>query len=49
MKFYIKFGENLLKICEISKLILETFESKDFRIIKLDQVEISEINILKKF
>ncbi len=36
-------------MCGISKLISRTFESKNFRILNLNQVEITEINILKKF
>ncbi len=33
-KFYIKFGDSLWKTCGISKLILRTFESTNFRITK---------------
>ncbi len=33
-KSYIKFGESLKKTCEISKLILRTFERINFRNIK---------------
>ncbi len=44
-KFYIKFKESWRKICGISK----SFEVKTLQLSNLDQVEITEINILKKF